>query len=159
MKKIQELAARIGGVLRSPALLLVRLAWGFQLYESGWGHLTHVGKTAQFFQSLHIPFPVANVYISGATEFVGGILLMLGLFSRLVSIPLLFNFCVAYLTASPGAVRELLHLQKPDDFINDSAFPFLVTSLLILAFGPGRIALGPPPGMILDWRVARISPP
>jgi len=141
MKKIQELAARIGGVLRSPALLLVRLAWGFQLYESGWGHLTHVGKTAQFFQSLHIPFPVANVYISGATEFVGGILLMLGLFSRLVSIPLLFNFCVAYLTASPGAVRELLHLQKPDDFINDSAFPFLVTSLLILAFGPGRIAL------------------
>jgi putative oxidoreductase len=141
MKKIQELAARIGGVLRSPALLLVRLAWGFQLYESGWGHLTHVEKTAQFFQNLHIPFPVVNVYISGATEFVGGILLMLGLFSRLISIPLLFNFCVAYLTASPGAVRELLHFQKPDDFINDSAFPFLVTSLLILAFGPGRIAL------------------
>ncbi|HWZ95832.1 MAG TPA: DoxX family protein, partial [Opitutaceae bacterium] len=103
--------------------------------------LTNVGKTADFFTSLHIPFPVANVYISGTTELVGGILLMLGLFSRLISVPLLFNFCVAYLTASQGAVKELLHFKNPDDFINDSAFPFLVTSLLILAFGPGKISL------------------
>ncbi len=141
MKKIQELVARIGSLLRSPVLLLVRLAWGFQLYESGWGHLTHVEKTARFFQNLHIPYPEVNVYISGTTELVGGILLMLGLFSRLISVPLLFNFCVAYLTASPESIRELLHFRKPDDFINDSAFPFLVTSLLILAFGPGKISL------------------
>ena len=141
MKKIDHLLAKIGGFFRSPVLLLVRLAWGFQLYESGLGHLTHVEKTARFFQSLHIPYPELNVYLSGATELVGGILLMLGLFSRLISVPLLFNFCVAYATASRDSVRELLHFQKPDDFINDSAFPFLVTSLLILTFGPGKIAL------------------
>lgn len=126
--------------LQSLVLLLIRLAWGFQLYESGLGHLTHVQKTAQFFESLHIPFPVANVYLSGTTELVGGVLLMLGLFSRIVSVPLFFNFCVAYLTASPAAIKELLHFH-PDDFINDTAFPFLVTSLLMLAFGPGKISI------------------
>ncbi|HEV8074167.1 MAG TPA: DoxX family protein [Opitutaceae bacterium] len=141
MKKICTFPAKIGPCLQSPVLLLIRLAWGFQLAESGWGHLTNVGKTAEFFQSLHIPFPTANVYLSGTTELVGGILLMVGLFSRLISIPLFFNFCVAYLTASHAAIKELLHFKNPDDFINDSAFPFLVTSLLILAFGPGKISL------------------
>ncbi|MGA3006787.1 MAG: DoxX family protein [Opitutaceae bacterium] len=141
MKKLNDLLTKIGGCLQSPILLFIRLAWGFQLYESGWGHLTHVDKTADFFRGLHIPFPVANVYLSGATELAGGILLMLGLFSRFISIPLLFNFCVAYLTASPGELKALLHFKNPDDFINDSAFPFLVTSLLILAFGPGKISL------------------
>ena len=141
MKKIQEFLVKAGGALRSPVLLFVRLAWGFQLYESGWGHLTHVEKTAAYFQSLRIPFPEVNVYVSGSAEFAGGILLMLGLFSRLVSVPLLINFCVAYLTASSDSILELLHFRRPDDFINDSAFPFLVTSLLVLSFGPGRIAL------------------
>jgi putative oxidoreductase len=140
MKKLHELLAKIGTCLQCPVLLLIRLAWGFQLAESGWAHLHNVEKTADFFKSLQIPFPVANVYLSGTTELVGGVLLMLGLFSRFISIPLLFNFCVAYLTASRPAIKELLHF-SPDDFINDSAFPFLVTSLLILAFGPGKISL------------------
>jgi putative oxidoreductase len=140
MKKLNSLLAKIGTCLQCPVLLFIRLAWGFQLAESGWGHLNNVGKTADFFTSLHIPFPVANVYISGSVELAGGILLMLGLFSRIISVPLLFNFCVAYLTASRPALKELLHF-SPDDFINDSAFPFLVTSLLILAFGPGKISL------------------
>lgn len=126
--------------LQSPALLLIRLAWGFQLFESGRGHLTHVEKTAAQFAEWHIPFPTLNVYLSGSVELLGGILLMLGLFSRVVSIPLFFNFCVAYATASPDAVKALFHF-NPDDFINDAAFPFLVTSLLICAFGPGKISL------------------
>ncbi len=141
MKKLHEFLTKIGACLQSPVLLFVRLAWGFQLYESGMAHLTHVDKTADFSRSLHIPFAVANVYLSGGVELVGGILLMLGLFSRFISIPLFFNFCVAYLTASRGAIKELLHFQNPDDFINDAAFPFLVTSLLILAFGPGKISV------------------
>src|SRR5271166_17327 len=146
MKKLHSLIARAGGCLQSLVLLFIRLAWGFQLAESGWGHLTHVEKTTQFFESLKffgrfpMPMPVLNVYISGTTELVGGILLMLGLFSRPISILIFFNFCVAYATAGWSEISEILHLHSPDDFINDAAFPFLVTSLLILAFGPGRAA-------------------
>ena len=127
--------------LQSPALLLIRLAWGFQLYESGWGHLTHVAATVKQFEEWHIPFPLINVYLSGSVELVGGVLLMLGLFSRFISVPLFFNFCVAYATASPDAVKDLLHFRNPDGFINDAAFPFLVTSVLICAFGPGKLSL------------------
>jgi putative oxidoreductase len=140
MKKIHDMIAAAGAYLQSPALLVIRLAWGYQLFESGMGHLTHVAKTAAYFTSLNIPHPVANVYISGSTELAGGVLLMLGLFARFISIPLFFNFCVAYWTASHAEVINLLHFRNPDDFINDSAFPFLVTSLLIFAFGPGAVS-------------------
>jgi putative oxidoreductase len=133
--------AKIGDCLQSFALLVIRLAWGFELVQSGYAHLTHAAKTAEFFQGLHIPFPLANVYLSGGTELVGGVLLMLGLFSRLVSIPLFFNFCVAYAMASRDAVVALVTLRDPAKFIDDSAFPFLVTSLIIFAFGPGRVSL------------------
>ncbi len=123
--------------------LLIRLALGsFQLAESGWGHLTNVGKTADFFTSLHIHFscrqclPLRHDRIRRWLPPDAP-----ACFPRFISIPLLFNFCVAYLTASHAAIKELLHFQSPDDFINDSAFPFLVTSLLILAFGAGKISL------------------
>src|SRR5579859_2368014 len=130
----------LASCLQSLVLLFLRLICGISLYGSGIGHLTHVQKTALFFENLHIPFSTANVYISGTTELVGGVLLVLGLFSRVISVPLLFNFCVAYLTASSDAVKKLLHF-SPDDFLSDTAYPFLVISLLILAFGPGRISI------------------
>ena len=140
LRAISDRFTAAAGCLQSLVLLFIRLAWGFQLYESGIGHLTHVQKTAEFFTSLHIPFPVANVYLSGTTELTGGVLLMLGLFSRLISLPLIFNFGVAYLTDGLASIKELLHL-SPDDFINYTAFPFLMTSLLVLAFGPGKISI------------------
>lgn len=141
MRKLHALVSRAGASLQSLALLLIRLAWGFQLAESGWGHLTHLERTVHYFASLGIPMPLESVYVSALTELVGGVCLMLGLCSRLVAIPLLVDFAVAYATAGRGEIVELLHFRNPDDFINDSAFPFLVTSLVILAFGPGRIAL------------------
>jgi putative oxidoreductase len=140
MKKLNDLVSTVGGGLQSAVLLLVRLAWGYMLVESGYGHLTHVEKTLSFFKGLGIPFPLANVYLSGTTELACGALMMLGLFTRLATLPLIFNFCVAYLTASRDAVRELAHF-RPDDFLNDTAFPFLAACLVILAFGPGKAAL------------------
>jgi putative oxidoreductase len=147
MKKLHDCLAAVGGYLQSLTLLFVRLAWGFQLYESGVGHLTHVAKTTEFFESLKLfgrfplPAPALNVYVSGSTELVGGILLMLGLFSRPVAVLLFFNFCVAYATAGWSEIGDLVHFRGPDNFINDAAFPFLVVSLLVFAFGPGRVAL------------------
>lgn len=135
-----------GSHLQSIVLLIFRLAWGWELLESGYGHLTHIQKTVSFFTQLGIPHPLANTYISGTTELVGGALLTVGLLSRLISIPLIFNFCIAYLTASHDEVVHFFR-QDPSNFIDDAAFPFLITSLLILAFGPGKISL--------DWLLAR----
>jgi putative oxidoreductase len=122
--------------LQSFALLVVRLAWGWESYESGYGHLTHVKDTAAFFQSLGIPHPVLNVYISGYTEMIGGVLLMLGLGSRFISLPLIFNFIIAIVTASRDHVVKFFS-EDPSNIVDDTAFPFLVTALIVLAFGPG----------------------
>jgi putative oxidoreductase len=140
MKKLNALLTKIGTCLQCLVLLFIRLVCGFDLFITGRNHLKNAEGVIKNFQGWHVPFPTASVYISGTTELVGGILLTAGLFSRFISIPVFFNFCVAYLVASPGALKELLHF-SPDDFVSDAAFPFLITSLIILAFGPGKISL------------------
>ena len=135
-----KLLIRFGTILIPVVLLLTRLAWGWELYESGHGHLTHLNATIANFTGWGIPHPRFNAYISGYTEMIGGILIMIGLAARLVSVPLFINFCVAYLTASRMTVMNFFH-QDPSNFIDDNAFPFLMMSLTILAFGPGLLSI------------------
>jgi len=139
--RLYEKYAWIVSFLAPVALLAIRLAWGWELAQSGWGHLTHLDKTTDFFASLNIPMPRASAMISGTTELVGGCLWMLGLATRLISIPLFFNFCVAYWTASHDKVVNFFQKNGVSNFIDDSAFPFLVTSLLLIAFGAGAISI------------------
>jgi putative oxidoreductase len=137
---LYTLLIRFGVVLAPIVLLLIRLAWGWELFESGHGHLQNVDVMIAKFTGWGIPHPRVNFYISAYTEMIGGVLIMLGLASRLVSIPLFINFCVAYLTASRMTVTGFFH-NNPSNFIDDTAFPFLMMSLTILAFGPGIISL------------------
>src|SRR5260370_687720 len=43
--------------LQSPFLLFVRLYWGWQLAQSGWGKLHHLSTVAEYFASLGLPMP------------------------------------------------------------------------------------------------------
>ena len=137
----------VGAHFQSFVLLALRITWGWQLLNAGYGHLTHVEKTVEAFKGWGIPFPLANVYISGTTELIGGSLLVLGLAARLIAIPLVFNFLVAYATASRATIVQLItgqggtRLDAYDSFINDSAFPMLILALAIFAFGPGKVSL------------------
>ncbi len=65
--------------LQSVMLLAVRLYWGFQFAQTGWGKLHNLAKITGFFASLNIPFPGFTAPFVSTLEFVGGILLMLGL--------------------------------------------------------------------------------
>ena len=134
-----------GSKLQSFVLLALRLTWGWELLESGYGHLTHIEKTVEAFKGWGIPLPTVNVYISGTTEMLGGALLILGLATRFIAIPLIFNFIVAYATASKATFVQLFHgpnhLEAYDKFIDDSAFPMLILALTMFAFGPGKFAI------------------
>src|ERR1700758_5351996 len=91
-----------------PAILLgVRLYWGFQFAQTGWGKLHHLAKIAGFFASLNIPFPGFSAPFVSALEFVGGVLLMLGLFARPVALLLACNMFVAYWTADHEALSAI----------------------------------------------------
>ena len=135
-----------GEYLRSALLLLFRFSYGWEMYLSGYRHLNDIDTNVARFQHWGVPFPRLNVYVSGTTELMGGVLLMLGLATRLISIPLVFNFSVAILTASTRKVRQALmggnllgsdypgHLGGLEAIVDDTAFPFLLTSLATLTF-------------------------
>jgi putative oxidoreductase len=137
-----QVLIRFGFYLVPIILLIIRLAWGWELFESGSGHLNPSNLPAMFqrFTAWGVPLPHLSVYVSAYTEMIGGILLMIGLGARAISIPLFINFCVAYATASQDVVLNFFK-QDPANFIDDKAFPFLITSLIMIAFGPGLISI------------------
>lgn len=126
-------------LLQSPLLLAVRLYWGFQLAQTGWGKLHNLPKITAFFASLNIPFPGINAPFISTLEFLGGILLMLGLFSRPVAFLMTCNMLVAYVTADREALMSIF--SDPDKFTAAAPYVFLFASLLILIFGPGYLSL------------------
>jgi putative oxidoreductase len=61
--------------------------------------LHHLAKITAFFTSLNIALPAFNAYFVSGLELVGGILLILGLGSRLTSFLLASDMLVAYWAA------------------------------------------------------------
>jgi putative oxidoreductase len=137
--------AVVGGWVQSPLLLVMRLYWGWQFHVTGTGKLTHLHRTAEFFRGLHIPFPTLNACMAGATECVCGLLLLIGLASRLISIPLIFVMVIAYLTADLDKVKHIF--SDPDKFVTADPFLFMLTAILVFAFGPGAFSI--------DWLIER----
>ena len=81
--KLYVAVAALLSRLQSPFLLAVRLYWGWQFAQTGWGKMHNSAKITAFFTSLNIPFPGFNAHFIAGLEFFGGILLILGLGSRL----------------------------------------------------------------------------
>ncbi len=128
-----------GNALQSPFLLAIRLFWGWQFFVTGKGKLTDIPRVIDFFTSIHIPFPLPNAYLAGSAECFGGLLLMGGLGARLASLPLIFTMVVAYLTAHRESVINIF--SDPDTFLEQHPFLFLLASLIILFFGPGKFSI------------------
>ena len=135
--------------LQSPMLLAVRLYWGYQFAQTGWGKLHHLARITDFFTSLGIPFPGLNAHFVSGLEFVGGILLMLGLMSRPVALLLAGNMFVAYLTADREALLAIF--SDPGKFYVADPYTFLFASIMVLVFGPGWFAID----TIIRRRLAR----
>jgi putative oxidoreductase len=131
--------ARVGGWFQSPLLLLIRLWWGWSFVQTGWGKLTHLERTTNFFASLGLPAPLLNAAAAGTTELVGGAFLLLGLFARFVSPALIVVMLVAYATADREALAAVI--RDTDKFTNAAPFLFLYAALIVFAFGPGRWSL------------------
>ena len=131
--------------LRSPLLLAIRLYWGWQFYVAGHGKLMNLDKTAGFFENLHIPHPHLNAILAGSTECFGGLLLLLGLGARIVTIPLIFTMIIAYVTAESDALHAIF--SDPDKFVTAAPFEFMLAAIIVLIFGPGKLSC--------DWLVGK----
>jgi putative oxidoreductase len=129
----------LSSALQSPFLLFVRLYWGWQFASTGWGKLHNLAQVTQFFTSLGIPAPGPTAFFVGGVECIGGVLLILGLASRLTGLVLTGNMLVAYLTADREAL--LSFFSNPGKFYGADPYTFLFAAVLILIFGPGWFAL------------------
>lgn len=137
--KLDGLVTTVGGWLQPVLLLVIRGWWGWSFFLTGKGKLTHLEKTTAFFTDLNLPLPKLNAIMAGSTECFGGLLLLLGLGSRLVSVPLIFCMLVAYATADKEALAAIF--SDTDKFTSAAPFLFLLASVIVFAFGPGKISL------------------
>src|ERR1700746_753395 len=126
--------------LQSPFLLFVRLYWGWQLAQSGWGKLHHLANVAEYFGTLSLPTPAQMAVFIACVEFFGGIFLALGLASRITGLVLTVNLTMAYALGDREAM--LSFFSDPDKFIAAAPFAFLLVSLIVLVFGEGKVSLG-----------------
>ena len=139
IRKIYAWAARAANTLQSPFLLLARLYWGIQLAQNGWGKLHNLGRVTEFFSSLGLPAPGATATFVATVEFVGGILLAIGLLSRFMGLVITVDMLMAYIMADREAFFSFI--SDPGKFYVADPYTFLFAALLIAIFGPGRIAL------------------
>jgi putative oxidoreductase len=132
-------AVRVLNALQGPLLLAIRLYWGWQFAEDGWGKLHHLARVGAYFAQLNLPMPHATALFVSTIEFVGGILLAAGVGTRVVSLVLFINMTVAFWTAEKDAFLGVL--SNPDRFQGADAYNYWFAALLILILGPGVLAV------------------
>jgi len=135
LKRIYTTSKDILNNGQSVSLFLARLAVAYGFYEPAMMKWADIGAIAEWFGSLGMPFPTLNAYMAATTELVGVVLLTLGLFTRLISIPLMVVMIVAIVT---------VHL--PHGFsAGDNGFEIPLYYMLFLALfaslGAGKLSL------------------
>jgi putative oxidoreductase len=139
IRRLYGLLVASANLLQSPFLLALRVYFFWQLFQTGEGKLSNIGKIIGFFKSLGIPAPHLNAYFVSSLECFGGLLLIVGLASRPIALMVTVSMCVAYITADFEAVAGIF--SDPDKFTKADPFPFLMAALIVLIFGPGLISI------------------
>jgi len=117
------------------APLLGRLAVGLLFLSTGWGKVHSLDKVTAFFVQLGIPAPGLNAVVVGYSELVCGALLVIGLATRLATLPLIVSMVVALLTAKLADIHGVFELVGADEFT------YLCVLIILLLIGPGTLSL------------------
>jgi putative oxidoreductase len=117
------------------APLLGRLAVGLLFLSTGWGKVHSLDKVTQFFIQLKIPMPALNAVVVAYSELICGALLVLGLFTRIATVPLIVSMVVAILTAKLGDIHGVFDLVGADEFT------YLCVLMMLALIGPGKVSL------------------
>jgi len=116
-------------------VLLARISLGSVFILSGWGKLHNLDKVTEFFTELGIPYASLNAGLVGFSEFVCGVLILLGLLTRLASIPLIAIITVAIITAKRADISGVTDLLALEEFV------YIVIFLWLIVQGAGKISL------------------
>jgi putative oxidoreductase len=129
------LPARISSYFSWAGPLLMRLTVGYVFMLTGWGKLNNLPAMIQNFTEWGIPFPrILTPFVSGV-ECFGGVMLMLGLFTRIPAAMLAVVMVVAVKSAKWGDVDSLETLLGFEEATYFAAFMWLAIA------GPGAASL------------------
>jgi putative oxidoreductase len=120
---------------KSLSLLLARLAVAYGFYDPAMQKWSDIGAIATWFESMGIPFPTLNAYMAATTELLGVVLLTLGLFTRLISIPLMVVMIVAISTV------HLAHGFSAGDNGFEIPLYYMLFLAIFASFGAGKFSL------------------
>ena len=114
---------------------VARLTIAGVFVQTGWGKLHDLPKVIGFFTELGIPAPQFQAPLVATTEFVCGSLLLVGLFTRVASLPLIVSMTVAILTARKPDIHSYSDLFGMEEYL------YIVILLWLGAYGAGPISL------------------
>jgi putative oxidoreductase len=115
--------------------LVVRLVFGYFWLETGIAKVQNLDGFTQRFVGWHIPYPAFNAGLSAWTELLGGLLIMLGLFTRIVCIPMIINMAVAVTLVVSANLMGL------DDYVEADEVVYSLIFFWLLIAGPGKASL------------------
>ena len=135
MQSLRRLVLRVAAALRWLPPTVARLTVGWVFLQTGWGKLHNLEKVVGFFTSLGLPAPAFQARLVACTEVVCGALILLGLATRVASIPLIITMIVALATALRADIHSL------GDLFGTSEFLYIALLLWLGAYGAGPISL------------------
>ena len=154
MKPVQRL---IDFLLNPPltaprSTLIMRVMAGGVFLSEGILKFVYTNQGVGRFTKLGIPFPELTATFVGSLEIVGGILLMAGLFTRVIAIPFILEMVVAILTTKISLYLGTSPLPLPPALPKvgfwavmhetRSDYAQILTSIFLLVVGPGSWSLG-----------------
>jgi putative oxidoreductase len=131
---------RVAAALQFLAPLLTRITMGHAFFLTGRGKLADIDTLVGFMTARGIPFPEANAAFVARLEFYGGMLLVLGLLTRLVAAGLASTMVVALLGEREQFTESWRWTGEvgPTDI---PSFVFLLFLSWLALFGPGAVSL------------------
>ena len=123
--------------------LFARIAVGWVFMWTGWAKLNNLPQVTENFAGWGIPAPhILTPFVSGV-EFIGGALLLLGLFTRIAAVPLVIVMIVAIVAAKWGDINSAATLLGFEEVLYMALFGWLAVA------GPGPVSLD---HLLQRWR-------
>ena len=125
----------VAGCLTWAGPLVARITVGAVVMDTGWAKLHLLAVVTKNFATMGIPAPQFFAPFVGCVEFFGGLLVLIGLFTRLTTVPLMIVMAVAVVLARLGDLRSL------EDFLACEEVVYFVMFAWLAIAGPGPVSV------------------